>query len=190
MDFEKIIEKIKDLVTFDEAEFQIFAQSIKPLSLKKNELWKREGSIGIYGGFVNKGILRQYYLKDGSEYTELFFSEGDFLGNYVSYLKKEPSKINIQALEDCELLLFKFETIDELSSRFTNVNQFNKIIAQQKLIELHDRLSSFLMDSPEERYYKLLDEKPDIHARVKQYLIAQYLGIKPESLSRIRKRHQ
>jgi len=139
--------------------------------------------------FINQGILRQYHLKDGNEFTEDFFSENDFVGNYISYLKKSLSTSNIQALEDCELFVITFDDLQKTYNEIPTVDRFGRLIAEKKLIEFHDKTTSLLMDSPEERYYKLLEEKPDLHSRIKQYYIAQYLGIQPESLSRIRKRH-
>lgn len=134
-------------------------------------------------------MLRQYYLKDGNEFTDCFHVEQEFIGNYISYLSKEPSKTITVALEPCELLVIPFAKLEELYKIIPLVEEFSKNIGEQKLFELNKRNSSLLMDSPEERYYKLMKEKPSLHSRVPQYLIAQYLGIRPESLSRIRKRH-
>lgn len=94
----------------------------------------------------------------------------------------------IQALSDCELLVIAFADLQQLYEEVPAVERFARIIAEQKLIELHERTAGFLLDSAEERYAKLLQQKPNIHARVPLYLIAQYLGIKAESLSRIRRR--
>lgn len=180
---------LKQFVKFSQEDFNLFSKKLSVVHLEKNEIWEKEGRVGKYLGFINKGILRQYHLKDGNEYTEDFFSENDFVGNYISYLKKTPSTSNIQALEKCELSIITFDDIQKSYDEIPVADRFGRLIAEQKLIEFHDKTTSFLMDSPEERYYKLIQQKPDLHARVKQYYIAQYLGIQPESLSRIRKRH-
>lgn len=139
-------------------------------------------------GFVNQGMLRQYYLKEGQEFTDCFFAEEDFIGNYISYFSKEVSSTFTVAMEPCELIVIPFEQLQKLSTEIPTIEAFSKIIGDQKLMEMHKRNSSLLMDTPEERYDALLSNKADLHNRVPQYIITQYLGIRPESLSRIRKR--
>lgn len=189
MRYEKIIKEIKKIVPFKQEDFDLFVQNMSLVKLKKNEVWEDSGKISQLIGFVNSGMLRQYYLKDGNEFTDCFHVEQEFIGNYISYLSKEPSKTITVALEPCELLVIPFAKLEELYKIIPLVEEFSKNIGEQKLFELNKRNSSLLMDSPEERYYKLMKEKPSLHSRVPQYLIAQYLGIRPESLSRIRKRH-
>ena len=189
MIYQNFINTLSQVVKVKPDDFNLFSKKLSLVHLKKNEVWEKEGRIGQYLGFINKGILRQYHLKDGQEFTEDFFSENDFIGNYISYLKQEPSTLNIQALEDCELFVITFEDLQKFYDEIPTVDRFGRLIAERKLIEYHDKTTSFLLDSPEERYYKLIQQKPDLHSRVKQYYIAQYLGIRPESLSRIRKRH-
>ena len=189
MIYQNFINTLSQVVKVNPDDFKLFSKKLSSVNLKKNEIWEKEGRIGQYLGFINKGILRQYHLKDGQEFTEDFFSENDFIGNYISYLKQEPSTLNIQALEDCELFVITFDDLQKFYDEIPTVDRFGRLIAEKKLIEFHDKTTSFLLDSPEERYYKLIQQKPDLHSRVKQYYIAQYLGIRPESLSRIRKRH-
>ena len=189
MKLEKIISKFKEVVSFKQEEFDLFAKNLSVIKLEKNEIWEDSGKISQFMGFVNSGILRQYYLKDGNEFTDYFHTETEFIGNYISYLSQEPSTTITVAMEPCELLVLPFKELEKLNKIMPVAEQFSKTIGEQKLFELNKRNSSLLMDSPEERYYKLMEQKPDLINRVPQYLIAQYLGIRPESLSRIRKRH-
>jgi len=189
MNFENFIKTVEQFITFSPSDFEAVSKNLFLVQLKKNEVWEKEGRIGQYLGYINKGILRQYQVRDGLEFTEDFFAETEFVGNYVSYLKQEPSKLNIQALEDCELFVMKIDDVQRMYDEIPTADRFGRLVAEKKLVEFHDKTASFLMDTPEERYYKLIQQKPDLHARVKQYYIAQYLGIRPESLSRIRKRH-
>jgi len=187
----KLKAKIKAIMPID-TELLVYEelfQKFELKQLKKNEVWEKQGQISLHMGFINKGMLRQYYLKDGNEFTDFFFLEEDFVGNYISYLSKEPSHTITQALEPTELLVLPFEEFESWFPQHPEIEQISKMIGDQKLFELNKRNSSLLMDSPEERYYKLIETKPDLFNRVPQYLIAQYLGIRPESLSRIRKRH-
>lgn len=190
MDFSSIIEKISSEVKFKQEEFDLFAKRVVQIKVKKNEIWEAEGKIGTYLGFVNKGILRQYIEKeDSQEVTEHFYTEGEFIGHYVSYLSKEPATTNIQALEDCELIAITFDDLQELYLQVPVIERFGRLTAERKLVEYHKRTQSLLISSPEERYHNLMLSKPNLHTRVKQYYIAQHLGIRPESLSRIRKRY-
>lgn len=188
MPFEKITNFIKQFVEVREEDFELYAKMLSVISLKKGDVWEPADAVGKNMGFINKGILRQYYLKDGEEFTELFFSENDFFGNFISYLKQKPTHLMIEALEPCEIVAMSFDNMQLLYQKIPTAERFGRLVAEQKLIELHNKTSSFLMESPEERYLKLIEEKPEIIQRVKQYYIAQYLGIRPESLSRIRKR--
>lgn len=188
MPFEKITNFIKQFVEVREEDSEFYVKMLSVIHLKKGDLWEPADAVGKNMGFINQGILRQYYLKDGEEFTELFFSENDFFGNFISYLKQKPTHLIIEALEPCEVIAMSFDNMQLLYQKIPTAERFGRLVAEQKLIELHNKTSSFLMESPEERYLKLIEEKPEIIQRVKQYYIAQYLGIRPESLSRIRKR--
>jgi len=190
MNVELIKEEIKKVMAVDEEEFAMIAKIFSVKKLKKNEIWESAGRIGKYMGFVNQGILREFTTKDGEEFTTLFFAERSFVGNYISNLQQTPADTSIQALEPCELLVTSFERFQKLAMEYPSMVKYAQYVSDQKLFELNSKASSILMDSPEERYYKLMQQQPDIHSRVKQYYIAQYLGIRPESLSRIRKRYQ
>ena len=189
MPFENITYIINQFVEVKEEDIEFYVKLLSVVKLKKNEYWEPIGAIGKNMGFVNKGMLRQYYTRNGEEFTEMFFSENEFFGNFISYLKNEPSNSIIQALEPCEIVMITFDNLQMLYKEIPAAERFGRLIAEQKLIQMHDKTSAFLMETPEERYVKLLKMKPDIVQRVKQYYIAQYLGIRPESLSRIRKRN-
>ena len=188
MNLKPIIEEIKKVVPFKLAEFELFAKKLKSVSLEKGEEWEKTGVTSKHMGFVNFGALRQYYFKNGNEFTDCFYFEKAFIGNHISYLSKEPSKTTTVAIEPCELLVLPFKELEALYSKLPVVEEFSKRIGEQKLFELKERNASLLMDSPEERYYKLMAQQPLLHERVPLYMIAQYLGIRPESLSRIRRR--
>ncbi|MEL7531539.1 MAG: Crp/Fnr family transcriptional regulator [Bacteroidota bacterium] len=186
--FEQILQLIQQQIEVKEEDFAQFAQECRQIRLKKKEIWQAAGEIGQSLAFINQGILRQFYTRDGDEKTDDFYAEGEFVGNYVSYLQQRASRMSIQALSDCQLLVIDFEALQRLYQLSPSVERFARLVAEQKLISLHERTAGFLLDSPQERYDQLLIEKPNIHARVPLYLIAQYLGIHPESLSRIRAR--
>lgn len=190
MNYKALLTVLEKIIPLKSTDFELFAQQLSTIQLKKNEIWEAEGRINQWMGFVNKGILRQYYLKNGEEYTTNFFAENEFIGNYISYQSQQPSLTITAAIEPCELLVMPFKTFEDFYATIPATETTSKIIGDQKVLKLYEQNLSLLMDSPEERYYKLLEEKPDLINRVPQYLIAQFLGIRPESLSRIRKRHR
>ena len=179
---------IENFVNVSEEGFNLFTNKIELVQLQKNEFWVKEGNISQKVAFLNKGLIRHFYLVDGNERTEKFYFEQNWLGDYGSFLSKTHSLRNYQALEKSELFVLSFDDLQIFYAEVPAIEKFGRLYAEQLLIELHHRNTSFLLDSAEQKYKKLVTEFPELIQRVPQYLIAQYLGIKPETLSRIRKR--
>lgn len=188
MNLEYLITEVKKMVNMKVEDFEVVASHFDEVILKKNEIWEKEGRISEFMGFVNKGILRQYIIKDGLEYTTNFFMEHEFVGNYISYQTQTPSSMITEAIEPCELIVVPFSKFESFYETFPDTRKAADFIGDQKLLDIQKRNSALLINTPEERYEMLLDQKPQLLNKVPQYLIAQYLGIRPESLSRIRKR--
>jgi len=186
--YTSIIAEIRKRVHFVQEEFDQFADGLAVVELRPHEIWEAEGKVAQKMGFVNRGLLRQFAVKDGKEYTDLFFSENEFIGNYISYLQQEPVTAICQALEPCELLVIPFATLESMYAELPVVEEFSRIIGNEKLFQLEERRKSLLMSSPEERYQEVVRDHPGLLQRIPQYMLAQYLGIRPETLSRIRKR--
>ncbi|HRG88395.1 MAG TPA: Crp/Fnr family transcriptional regulator, partial [Chitinophagales bacterium] len=111
-----------------------------------------------------------------------------FVATLESFLLQVPSRQAIDTLEDCELLVLSKQRLEELIAKHSQFNLFSKAIAETAFILLQRRASSFILDSAEERYMNMLQQRPEILERVPQHMIASYLGVTPVSLSRIRKR--
>ncbi|MEM9665797.1 MAG: Crp/Fnr family transcriptional regulator [Bacteroidota bacterium] len=186
--YDQIISTITQQVPFDAEAFEAFAARLTAVKLRKHEIWEAEGGIGTYAGFVNQGVLRRYSVKDGDEYTEQFFAEGDFVGNYISYLEQTPAKASIDALEEAHLLVLPFTELQALYQTYPVIQQFAQQVGDQKASQLQARTASLLRDSPMERYEAFMREHPGLALRIPQYYVAQYLGVRPETLSRLRKR--
>jgi len=145
MPYKLLISEIQKRVHFDPKEFEMFAERLKKVKLKKKEVWEKEGKISEIMGFVNKGMLRQFYMKEGNEYTDCFYAEGEFIGNYISYQSKEASRTITIALEPCEIFEIPFRVVEELCEVIPNAKQFSEMIGKEKLFELSKRSSSLLM---------------------------------------------
>ncbi|MEO0894985.1 MAG: Crp/Fnr family transcriptional regulator [Bacteroidota bacterium] len=139
--------------------------------------------------FIQTGCIRHYYtLANGEDVTCDFSMEGAFLTDFLSLNQQTPSQYNYLTLEETELISFQLDDLLHLYSTFPEIERFGRLMAEKAANRVSLMAHSLLMDSPEERYKKLLEEKKDLIKRVPQKFIAHYLGIKPESLSRIRKR--
>ena len=138
--------------------------------------------------FINKGIIRLFYPKEGEEITGFLFKENLFSSSYDSFLTQMPSLQILETLEDCELLIITKESLNQLYEQMPAMHIFTRKVAEQRFINAQRILSSFSLDSPEERYLKFEVANKDLLQRVPQHYIASFLGITPVSLSRIRKR--
>ncbi|GAA0527551.1 Crp/Fnr family transcriptional regulator [Chitinophaga japonensis] len=138
--------------------------------------------------FLLKGCIRKYYVKDGEQITIYLLTENNFIGAFESFTTGTKSKETIECLEPCELLVLKKSDLDRLYKEIPLMNEFIRKVLEQVLIQFQQALSSFILNTPEERYTKLLTQHPEILQRVPQHMLATYLGITATSLSRIRKR--
>lgn len=156
-------------------------------SYKKGTILLKEGEYSDKGYFVMKGIVRYYYMEEDVEKTTDFFTEGDvFEPPCVS--EKSPSKLYVSCIEDCILSGSTYELGNDIMEQFPRFEKICRLVAENSFKKNQQALYNFKLLTPEKRYEQLSKDRPDLIQRIPQYLIASYLGIKPESLSRIRKR--
>jgi len=184
-------EQIKKYADFNEAEWIVFCQHLEFRSLKKKKFFIEPGTICKEFGFISKGAVRYYHVKDGEEITGYFSFENEYVSAYKSYLTQTPASNYIQALEDSELIVISRKNMELMLANpllAYKMERFGRLIAEHYLICYEDRVSSFITKTPEERYIDLLSTGRDILQRMPQHYIAHFLGITPVSLSRIRRR--
>lgn len=165
-----------------------FTSLLKSRSLRKRQYLLQAGDISRYECFVNKGCLRTYLVDDtGQEHNVQFAIEEWWIGDMYSFLTGNPALYNIEAIEDSELLLIEKKQLDELYNKVPKFDRFFRILLQNAFANMQMRISENMSLSAEERYTRFLQRYPKFEQRLSLKQIASYLGITPESLSRIRR---
>jgi CRP-like cAMP-binding protein len=186
--FETLYQYIIPFVSFTEKEKQVLESAFSFRQVPKKFRLAAEGKVAKELYFIVKGLVRLYYTKDGEEITGYIFKEGLFASSYDSFLRQAPSIQNLETLEDCDLLVISYNRLQQLYDELPKMHIVARKVAEQRFINAQMVLSSFILDSPEERYRKFEQQHGDLLLRVPHHIIASYLGITPVSLSRIRKR--
>ena len=186
--FRKQLEKF---VVFADEEWSVFVSHLKIQTVKKKDHVIETGQVCKEVGFIVSGSVRFYHVKDGQEITNYFCLDHEFVSSYRSFIQQLPGYTNIQALEDTLLITFTNQDIQQLLANpltAYKMERFGRLIAEYLICCYEDRVISFITQTPEERYIKLLESNSRLLQRIPQHYLATYLGITPVSLSRIRKR--
>jgi len=179
---------ITSRVSLTDEEFDICTKFFISKKLKKHQFLLNEGDVCKYLGFVNSGCLRQYSIDNkGTEHIIQFAIEDWWVSDPHSFLSGLPATYNIDALQDSEVLLIEKSTRDELLDACPKMERFFRLLIEANHVASHQRISDSLSASAEERYLKFIKTYPKLFEQVPQNHIASYLGITPQSLSRIRK---
>ena len=186
--FELLYKKISAVIPVSNEEFDYFKTLFLPKKLRKRQYFLQEGDVCKYQAFVEKGLLRSYTVDEkGSEHILQFASEGWWIADLSSYLTAEPSFLNMEALEDAELLLLSKPSWEEAMKKIPALEHYFRIIIQNHLVATQKRLLQSLAETAEEKYNRFLKTYPECVQRMPQHMIASYLGVTRETLSRIRK---
>ena len=183
-----IKEYYASMTSIPSEEWDWFAARLIEKHIPKNSHWVTEGQIAHEYAFITHGFMRSYYVKEGKDVVRDFFSEHSHVSAYTSIISRTPSLYSIQALESTRLLTLTYRDNQELFCRHSCWQEIGRLTAEARYKQKEEREASFLLDSPEDRYQKLFLQSPEILQRAPQYHIASYLGITPETLSRIRRK--
>jgi CRP/FNR family transcriptional regulator, anaerobic regulatory protein len=185
---EGIINIVKSIVRLNKAEEDAFLSILEVKKMKKNELLLREGQVCNFVIFIHTGCLRYFYMKDGEEITGQFFIENDWYTDLDSFIRLKPSEQSIQVLENTTCFVINKRKLEQLYVDFPVFERFGRIMTEQGFLGLYNANRVATLLTSEERYLAFIKNQPSIVQRVPQHYIASYLGLKPQSLSRIRKR--
>lgn len=185
---EQLITNIKSFIRLSPKEVDCINQLFKKKQLKKGDFFLTDGQVCKKVGFIVKGLMRYYINYDGEDKTYSFAQENNFVCNNESFIPQTPSTKIIQALEDCKILQISYDDLQLFYKSIREGERFGRLVTEQIFIQTLQDLTSFYTDTPEYRYEKFIKKHPDLQQRISQYHIASYVGVKPQSLSRIRKR--
>jgi len=179
---------IEEKVSLSEKDKEILSTFFVARKLRKKQYLLQEGDVCKNLVFVAKGLLRTYNIDNkGYEHMSIFGWEGWWLSDFNSFLSGETAVFNIDAIEDSELLMLSRAAYESLTIEVPVMDRYFRILYQNSLVTKERRLMSSITHSAEEKYLQLQESNPQIIERIPQNLIASYLGIAPETLSRIKK---
>lgn len=188
---EAMIEKLRSFFErsfpVTDEQFEFIKTMFIPKKVKKGEFLLREGEMTRYSIFVASGCLRTYTIDDNGKEHILQFSPENWWTGDISFTSNVPSKCFIEALEDSDVLLTEISSIQKLNKYIPQSSAQYESALQKSMEAKNQRIISSLSATAEERYNDFLKKYPSLVQRVPQHMIASYLGISPETLSRIRK---
>ena len=185
--YDLILKNLSRFITLTPEEESYFTSLLKVKRLKKKQYLLQEGDIVRFDYFVNKGCLRTYTIDEkGLEHIVQFSIEDWWTGDMYSFLTQKPARYTIDAIEETELLCLERASLEELYIKVPKFERYFRLLLQNAFVSLQERIIASLSQPADERYCTFINKYPNMEKRLPLKQIASYLGITPESLSRIR----
>lgn len=182
-----LIEYIRRYVSISETEINIFQSYLKPKRIQKKEFLLKAGQFCKSRYFITKGCVRLFYIDNkGNEQIIHFGIDNWWITDYESLINNKPSTLNIQAIENTELLELPQETFDELCHKVPQTERLFRKIMEKTYIAIQKRIEYIYSLKGEDQFQLFISANPEFAQRVPQYMIASYLGMSPEFVSKIR----
>lgn len=179
---------LKRTLPFTDSEIKLVDKYFETISVAKRGFVLSGGKVCDFIGFIHSGSIRHFHVKEAVERTCDISFENTWVTDFQSFTFGKPSSMNLQALEDSTVFVIRKNSLSALYAECGRYETFGRLMAEQVARRATEIAMSLSSDKPEERYLNLITNEPDIFQRVQQKYIANYLGISPESLSRIRNR--
>jgi len=185
--YDRLLKNISRFIILTPEEEQYFTSLLKLKKLKKKQYLLQEGEVSRYQYFVNKGCLRTYTIDEkGLEHIIQFAIEDWWTGDMYSFITQTPARYTIDTIEDSEILCLEKFAMEELYIKIPKFERFFRHLLQNAFVALQERIVANLSQPADERYCTFIEKYPLMEKRLPLKQIASYLGITPESLSRIR----
>ena len=184
----KLKKYFKETLPFSENELEFVDAYFDVKALKKKEYILRDNEVCKFIGFIETGSVRHFHVKNGIEKTCDISFENTWITDFKSFTEATVSKMNLQALEETTVLVISKPNLHEIYQECSKYETFGRLMAERVAQRATEIAMSLSANTPEERFNNLLKSQPGLFRRVPQKYIANYLGISPESLSRIRSR--
>ncbi|MDN3676079.1 Crp/Fnr family transcriptional regulator [Flavobacterium paronense] len=184
---DKLIAEINTITDFSKEDITLFIEALEEKTIPKGEHFLKEGQISTRFGYLTSGLMMYYKIIEGNEVPSDFALEHDWVVSLKSYTTGSASDMNIKALEDTRLFTLSNIKMDELLAIQPKFMALRSYYTELSFIRISRQTYNLTTLDAKQRYYKFMTDYPELIKRVPQYHIAAYLGIKPQSLSRIRK---
>ena len=185
--FQPLIDYINRVVQLDQQEEQALLKLLSFRKLLKGQFFLQQGDICKFSGFVIKGCTKTFYVDDeGQEHVVMFSIEDWWTSDMGSFISQKPADFNVQCLENTELIYFSFEDQEQMLREIPKLERFFRIIIERAFVASQKRVVRNMSMSAKDRYLHFRNVYPKIEQRIPQYLIASYLGITKEFLSKIK----
>jgi len=182
----QLIESFGEIAKLSKESEDLFMHSVIKKDFKKKTLLQEEGKLCNELYFVEKGVARTFYYKSGKEVTYWLAAENDFVGSMASFFSRTPSNKHVETLENCTLWIFDYTRLEKLYAESKELERMGRLFVSYGMSVLEKKFDDFHSLSAKERYDVLTSKHPQILQRVSLGIIASYLGITQETLSRIR----
>lgn len=186
--FHNLISTISNTANLSQDEIELCKSYFEPVTIARNTVLEEQGKVPQYLYFVSSGFMRLfYYDEDGDEQTTYFASPGGFVASFLPFIHQIKATENLESITDCEVLRVTNAALKKLIDESENFKKFSLIIFEQAMASTAARANHLATLNAEQRYKKLVAEQPQLIQNIPVQYIASYLGMKPESLSRIRR---
>ncbi|MGN8070999.1 Crp/Fnr family transcriptional regulator [Mucilaginibacter sp. 22184] len=180
---------IRSITPMSDADLSLLEPVLATIQVKKRTHLLEEGQVCRHVYFLNKGFFRMYYVDlEGNAINSRFVEAPQFFVDFNSFLSQQPSRYYWEAMQDSEVFTIKYDDVQAIYAKSAAWDRFGRLMAEHVYKQVNERIEMLLFLSPEDRYQFLLNKYPQLFNQVSQFHIASYLGVKPESLSRLRKR--
>ena len=186
--YDKLKKYCRQIVPLSDAELGLIDAYFEVKTLKKKAFLLQDNKICDFIAFITEGSIRHFHIKDGDEKTCDISFENYWVTDFQSFTHDMIGKMNLQAMEDTTVFVIRKQNLYKLYRECPKYETFGRIMAEQVAQRATEIAMSLSSEKPEERFQNLILKQPDLFQRVPQKYIANFLGISPESLSRIRNR--